>query len=599
AILVSAPGSNDYANTVIVLSLMAGVVLILIALLKLGSIANLISRPVMVGFLAGVGLQLIIMNLPVLVGLPISHSVQGFVTGMANSGGLFSGLTATVSLLVIGIVMILRRSRVPGEIIGLVLAVLFVIVFRANDYGVHLVGALPGGLPQFANFHMSLPMILTLLPAAIALALVALAQSAVLIRSSAIEHDEEVHLNRDLLALGFSNVVSALSHGFTVNGSPARTVAAESAGSKSSWVNVWAGLMIGAILLFGTQLFNQVPEAALAAVICVLGFRLIRFSEFCRIWAVRRTEFWVAIVALIFTALFGVLVGVGVAIVVSLVERLIRQYRPKDVVLLRDGTLSPWAIERIGGDYKMPKELVIYGFNGPLYFENVEFFKQRLLQSIKRSKSPVWAVVIDASTIDSIDYTAATVVETLSRRLNSDGVSLGFAHVSPNLMSQLKIYGIISLVGEDRIYSTLRTAVKAYTGPKATIAERIERLKLAKDSYVAVGSAILDALGLRAATSIDIVVGPDTYATYRKRKDWREFTQANDKKTLSHDSYNLMTSWDGSSLKQLLSRSWLTGGVRVMSIDRLIQGKRHIARRKDLADIELLKEFLKSHDETT
>ncbi|MGB4768358.1 MAG: SulP family inorganic anion transporter [Candidatus Saccharimonas sp.] len=599
AMLVAQAGTAGYAGSVALLTLLVAGVLLAMAALRLGLLADLISRPVLIGFLAGVGVQLMARNMPGLVGVTVDGaSVWDYVIAPFVHMGQINGMTATISLLVVGIMLILRKSRLPGELIGLVLAALFVVVFQVGGYGVQLVGALPSGFPAIIGIDLSLQAIGTLFPAAIAIALVILAQSSSLIRTTAAEHDEPVALNRDLFALGTANITSAFTQGFAVNGSPVRTMAAESAGGRTAMVNVWMGMFIGVILLVGTQLFAYIPQAALASIVFVLGYRLIRFSEFRHIWRVHPTEFLVAIIALLGTAIFGVMLGVCVAVVVSLTERLIRQYHPKDAVLLRDGELSSWASERLGSDRSVPDDLLVYSFNGSLFFENIHYFSQRIAEAIATAKRPVRTIVIDAGAIDSIDYTAVGVLESFCRQLKTDGVRVGFAHVSPHLMDQLERYGIRTLVGETNIYMTLGGAIKAYAAAKLPVGERIRRLEIAKRDYVLVGSSVLEVLGLREAADVDLVVTSEVYEAFREKHGWHEFTQANGKKVLSHEGSNLMTVWAGDQLKQLRQGVTTVDGVRIMSIEKLIEGKLQLGRRKDFADVKLLRRYLRDRKDS-
>lgn len=595
AVLVAQAGTAGYANAVAILCLLAAAVLLLMAALRLGLLADLISRPVLVGFLAGVGVQLIVMNVPGLLGVSAKGGIWDYLQAIVTHIGSMNGMTATVSLLVLGTIVIMRKSRWPGELVGLVLAGVFVAVFHAHDYGVALVGALPAGLPAIAPLHATLAMAGNLLPAAVAIALVILAQSSLLIRTTAAEHDEPVALNRDLFALGVSNAASAITQGFAINGSPPRTMAADAAGGKTALVNVWMGVFVGVILLFGARLFEYVPQAALASIVLVLGIRLIRFSELRHIWHVHRNEFLVAMIALVGTAVFGVLLGVCVAVVVSLTERLIRQYHPKDSILLRDGQLSSWAIERIGNNHHVPKDVIVYSFNGSLFFENVQYFTQRLTDAVAHAKEPVHAVIVDAGAIDSIDYTAVSVLESFCRHLSADGISLGFAHVSPSLYDQFERYGITTIVGNGNIFLTLTAAMKVHTTSRRAFIERIKDLDFGKSEYVLVGGGVLDVLGLRDASDIDLVVSQDTYDAYKAKYGWREFTQANGKKVLTRDGCNLMTTWVGNSLKQLRDDAVSVKGIKIMAIRRLIEGKQQLGRRKDRADITLLRHYLHEH----
>lgn len=595
ALLVAQSGTAGYANAVAVLGLLTALILFGMAVLRLGFLADLISRPVLVGFLGGVGVQLIINKLPDMLGITASGSLWQHITAVFTHLGSLNGMAATISVLVVGIIILTRKTRLPGELIGLVLAIVFALVFHVQDYGVRMLGVIPGGLPTLSYPSLDFGMVITLFPAALSIALVVLAQSSAVIRSLANEHDEKVTLNRDLTALSLANAFSALTHGFAVNGSPPRSVAADTAGGRTSLVNTIMGLLIGALLLLGSGLLTNMPLAALASIVFMLGWRLIRFRELRYIWSAHRVEFVVAMIALMGTALFGVYQGVIIAVTVSLMERLRRQYHPKDDILLQDGVLSDWAAERLNWkDHRQstrPKGLLIYAFDGSLFFENVNYFVIRVKHAIEQSKEPVEYLLIDAGAIDSIDYTAVETMKMLYRQLSSENIKMGFAHVSPNLRRQFDAYGMTNLVGGDNIFSTLSGAIKMHPGNKRSAVELVHRLGLKRGTYVVIGGAVLEVLGLRETGDVDIVVSDEVYAQYRDEKKWAEYVQDNGKKVLSHDGYNLMHTWMGNSLKRLSHHAFEVDKVTFMDVDELIEAKHHLGRKKDLEDIMLLEDY--------
>lgn len=598
ALLVAQAGSPEYAHAIGLLGLLTAAVLLLMGLFKFGFLADLISRPVLVGFLAGVGIQLMVNKFPEMLGIVTSGSLLQHMTSLVQNIGHFNGMTMTVSVLVVGIILITRKTRLPGELLGLAAAIVFAVVFHVGDFGVSLVGALPQGLPGLAHPNMTIGDIVTLFPAALSIAIVILAQSSAVIRSHAGEHDEKVRLNQDLLALGFANATSALTHGFAVNGSPPRTLAADIAGGRSQLVNIFMGALIGVVLLFGGDLFRVMPSAALAAIVFMIGLHLIRFGELRYLWQTHRAEFFVAMVALVGTALFGVRQGVFIAVIVSLMERLSRQYRPKDAVLLRDGELSDWAAERLHVHHRhtsRPDGLLVYSFDGALFFENVTYFVSRLKRAVEAAKEPVHYVVVDAGAIDSIDYTAVENLKMLFRQLGADGIKFGFAHVSPGLLSQFETYGVVDLVGGDNIFPTLNAAIKSHPDSRRSSVEMMQRLKLPKDSYVVIGGAVLEALDLRQTHDVDVVVSDAVYREYRDKHRWQEYVQDNGKKILSHNGYNLMHTWMSLNLKRLKRHAFMVDGVPMMGVNDLIEAKRRLGRRKDASDVALLLEYQQSH----
>ncbi len=598
ALLVAQAGSPEYANAIGVIGLLTAAVLLLMVMFKMGFLADLISRPVLIGFLAGVGIQLMVNKLPEMLGIAASGSLlQHLDTTLRNLTSI-NGMTLTISVLVVGIILITRQTRVPGELLGLVAAIGFAVLFHVGDYGVKLVGALPHGLPTLAHPMLTIGDIVTLFPAALSIAIVILAQSSAVIRSHAGEHDEKVRLNRDIAALGFANAASALTHGFAINGSPPRSLAADMAGGRTQLVNLLMGCFIAVVLLFGGDVFKFMPSAALAAIVCMIGLHLIRVAELRYIWETHRTEFFVAMVALVGTALFGVRQGVLIAVIVSLMERLSRQYHPKDAILLRDGELSEWAAERLDPHHRHtshPEGLLVYSFDGSLFFENITYFVSRLKRAIAGAKQPVHYLVVDAGAIDSIDYTAVENLKMLYRQLSTDDIKLGFAHVSPSLFAQFEHYGVVDLVGVDNIFPTLNAAIKSRPGSRRSSIDMVKRLDLAPDSYIVIGGAVLEAMKLRQTHDVDLIVSNDVYREYRDKHHWQEYVQDNGKKILSHNGYNLMHTWMSKNLKRLNRSKQVIDGVNFMGINELIDAKRRLGRKKDIADIALLKEYKKTH----
>ena len=578
AALVAAAGTAEYMNAVFVLGLIAGAILILLGVARFGFLSDLISRPVMIGFLAGVGVQIVVLQLAALLGVKVAghgeiwHYIGSIMAQMPS----INGMTVTVSILVIGTMIVFHRTRVPGELVGLVVAALFAIIFHVQDFGVAFAGELPRGLPRFMLPHVDFDLVTVLLPTALSIVVVSLVQSTTMIRNLASDHDEDVALNRDFVALGVSSIAT-----------PSRTQVASNAGMRSQMTTILSGIMVGGLLLWGGSLFRYVPQAALAAIVCVIGFQLIRFRELRNLWMVRYEEFVVAMIALVCTVLFGVQLGVLIAVTVSLMERLRRQYRPHDTILLRDGVLSDWAKERLGREQKIPHDVLVYGFDESLFFENVNYFVARLKRAIMRARHAVRYVVIDAGAIDDIDYTAIEELKRLYRELSEDGIAIAFAHMSPSLRAQFDIYGMTDIIGERNLYATLTKALAHPASPPAR--DMILDLNLDPAQYVVVGGAVLDMLHLRDTHDVDIVVSNEIYEQFRAQKTWHEATWTSGKRVLVRGQYTLMKTWMGWPLRQLQRDAERIEQIPCVSTERLIDAKRRIGRRKDVSDITLLR----------
>lgn len=583
-------GSAAYNNSVLVIGLLSALILALITFFKLTFLADLISRPVMIGFLAGIGLQLMLTKLPEMFGLHFTGKPLQAIVELTQQLGSANGMAFTLAVLVVGLIVIFRNSRIPGALIGLLSAGAVALLFQASTKGVAMVGALPQGLPHITLPVVTPELVVSLLPVAFSVAIVILAQSASVIRSNADEHDEKPDVQRDTLALSLAGIASVLTNGLAINGSPPRTIAADFAGMRSQLASVVMSALIIILLLFGGDIFTYLPTAALAAIVFMMGYHLIRFRELRYLGQHHKMEFAIALVAALGVLLFGVFNGIIIAVTASLMERLRREYHPSDDVLLKDGKLSKWATERVLGLKDIPDDVLVFGFDASLFFENAQYFGHRIRKAIRSAEKPLRAVIIDTSAMDDIDYTAVEQLKLLYRNLSADGITLGFSHVSPQLMHQFDDYGVIDLVGEYNIFPTLRSAIEYRPPAHNSVIERVKALKLPEEQYMVVGGAVLEVLNLRQSTNIDIVVSGDVYAMFAAKPQWREYALTTGKLVLTKDNVNLMRSWFGRTLNSMKRRdTFVKDNVTFMGPKQLITIKQRLGRRKDQSDIALLK----------
>lgn len=598
---VAVVGTAAYGSAIGVLGLLTAGVLLLMAVLRFGFLADLISRPVLIGFISGVGVQLVIGKLPEMLGMHASGNILDKLVYVVSHLSMIGWATAGLSVAVVVIVLLGWKYRYPGALIALLVAVGATMVGGLETHGIEVIGAVAAGLPHLTIPQITLNMVIELLPAAISIAVVILAQSLAVIRSSAAKHEEKVHDNQDLMALGLANASSALIGGFAINGSPPRTSAGELAGGRSQMVNVIMALLIACVLVFATGLFEFVPAASLAAIVFTIGIHLIKYNELRDIWNVRKSEFAIAAIALVSVALLGVRQGVILAVLISLVERLRQQYHPKGELLLRDQIYTEWAADRfVRGSHPLaaPAGLLAYRFNDALFFENAGYFLEQVTTLIAQAKEPVTMFVLDASAITDIDYTAAQVMGRLVAQLNADDIQFSLAHVSPRLRKLLNTYALTDLIGKQHLHPNLRSAIESCNTIVVSKRDRIRALKLARGSYVVISGAVLEMYGIRDTNDIDIIVDQPTYDMLRAR-GWKEFVHDDGKRLLTHGGYCVMRQWMGRDLNDLLERAVMRNGICVMSLDDLVECKTRLGRRKDMADIRLITQYLTSERHST
>lgn len=585
--------SPQYAGVVALLGVLTGLILVAMGLLKFGFLADLISKPVLTGFLAGVGLQLILTHAAGLMAIPVQGTVLNKVSTTLSNLPEAHLPTLLLGVAVLSITILASKRKMPGALLGLTTALWLSLVFNLKGLGVRMIPQVEAGFPHLSLPPLSLIEAAALFTSALSIAVVIMAQSLAVIRSSASKYDEPVNDNHDLMALGFANIASSLTQGFAINGSPPRTSVAENAGGRSQMVNIFMAAIIAMILLFATNILTLIPEAALAAIICSVGLHLIDITKLKEIWRMHKIEFAIAILAMTSVALLGVQQGIMIAVLGSLVERLRREYRPPDAVLLRDGVIANWAEDRLDPSHKYssrPDGVIIYHFDGALFFENATYFLKRINRVIKKAEKPVTSVILDAGSMSDIDYTGAASLRKIAQQLQVDDIRFVLAHASPRLQKLLHDYELTEVIGPENIYSTLREAMRNQPGSQRSTVEMVRLLKLPKNSYVVIGGGVLEALGIRQTMDVDLVVNQKTYDKFKKQ-GWKEYVQDDGKRLLSHKGYKVMLSWMNYDLGRLQKNHFDLDGVMFMGLKDLVKIKERLGRKKDIADIALIERY--------
>ena len=443
AAAVVAPTAPDYPAAVATLVLISGLVLMAMSVSRLGFLADLIGRPVLIGFLSGVGISLIIAKLPEVLGIPATGTPLGrlgeTITGLGGINWWSAGIGAVTVAVYLGLERV--APKMPAALITLVGVSVLAAAAGVSDHGVEPVGKVPAGLPHFQLPSLGWTEASRLVATGCAVALVVLAQSAAVARNFATAHGERDNTTTDLVALGAANMASALTGGFAINGSPPRSAAADEVGGQTPMVNLVMAVAIALILLLFTGLFEYLPSVVLDALVLAIGIRLIAVAELRRVFQVRRSEFAVAIIAMIVVAFVGVEQGLAVAVLIALADRLRRQYHPHDEVIVLDGVASR-RLERRLGRLSGLEGVVAYRFGSSLFFENSDWFDTRLRNLLTQCTHPPRAVLLDASAIEDVDYTAGRMLKRLHDDLHDRQCDLIVAEGSPELWAALTNVGL-------------------------------------------------------------------------------------------------------------------------------------------------------------
>ncbi len=450
------------------LALLVGVLIAGAGAARLGFLADLLSTPARIGFLAGIALIILASQLPRLLGFSVSGDgpvdrigqlLAGIAEGRTDPASLAVGL---LSLAVILGVRLLRPS-LPGVLIAVAGATLLsALLDLAGRTGIAVVGPLPQGLPAFAPPAITPGEIASLLPAAVGIALVTAADTVLLSRTFGARHREPADPNRELVALGVANVATGLFGGYPVSSSASRTAVAESAGIRSQLAGVIGALAIVLLITLAPGLLAALPVPTLAAVVIAAAITIADPGAFLRLWRVRPGELALAVAAFLGVILLGVIEGIFLAVVLSLLAFLRRAWWPHDAILGRATGVKGYHDLHFYPDAKRIPGLVLYRFDAPLLFFNAESFRERVLSQVRRTEPAARWVVIAAEPITDIDTTAAESLEELIRELDGLGVTLAFAELKDPVKGRLRAYGTMERIGEERCFPTVGTAVDAY-----------------------------------------------------------------------------------------------------------------------------------------
>jgi high affinity sulfate transporter 1 len=450
------------------LALFTGGLCILAGLARFGFITDLLSKPIRLGYLNGIALTVIIGQLPKLLGFSSSGDnliqeaislVRGIAQGMTNWTAFMIG---TASL---AIVLIFKRwwPRIPGVLVAVVGATITAgMLDLATRAGISVVGPLPQGLPSFQLPIISLADLGALAAGAVAITLVSFADTSVLSRTFALRGGYEVNQNQEMIALGAANVAAGLFQGFSISSSSSRTPVAEQAGAKTQITGVVGALCIALLLLFAPALLQNLPNAALGAVVIASCLSLVDVQGVVRLYHLRRGEFVLSIVCFLGVALLGVIQGIFIAVALALLGFIWRAWRPYDAVLGRvEGLKGYHDITRYPEAKRIPG-LVIFRWDAPLFFANAEIFREHVLQAIADAPTPTKWIVVAAEPVTDIDITAGEAMSALDDALEKVDIELVFAEMKDPVKDRLKQYGLFTKIGTDLFFPTLERAVDAY-----------------------------------------------------------------------------------------------------------------------------------------
>lgn len=447
-----------------IVAIMVGLFSIVAGLARAGFIASFLSRPILVGYLNGIGLSLLVGQLGKLFGYEAATS--GFVAGilalLENLLHIHWPTLILGSLSLLLMVLLPRRfPQLPGALCGVLLASLAAALLGLDRYGVELLGEVPAGLPQLSWPQTSLEELKSLLRDATSITVVSFCSAMLTARSFAARHGYSINANHEFVALGLANIGAGVSQGFAISGADSRTAVNDMVGGKTQLVGVIAALVIAATLLLLNKPLGWVPMPALGAVLLLAGWGLIDVQALKGFWKLSRFEFSLCLLTTVGVLSVGVLPGIFVAVSIAVLRLLYYTYRPSDAVL-------GW-MHGIDGQVELAKYpqattlpgLVIYRFDAPLLFFNADYFKQRVLAVVDGSERPN-AVLLNAEAMTNLDISGLATLHEVQQILKAQGVHLSLARVTGQTLDLLQRSSMLGEIKPPLVFSSVRSGVSAY-----------------------------------------------------------------------------------------------------------------------------------------
>ncbi|BCW70258.1 sulfate permease [Arthrobacter sp. NicSoilB8] len=459
-------GEQDVASFVAGITLASGILFLLLAVLKMGWIAQFLSRAVVTGFLFGAAIDVVIGELPKLTGTEVtgSNPIQELWSWLGTLGEAHQA-TVVVGVIALAVVFGLKAiaPRVPGALVLVVGGLLAAALFDLGAKGVALVGDVPRGLPslQVPNGQLMWDHAATVALAAVALVLIGFSQTAGDARAFAAKHRYQIDINQESIAQSLANIAAGLFKGMPVSTSLSASSLNDHSGAKTGLASLTSGVTVLLTLLFLAPLFSILPKPVLAALIIeavVMG--MMNVPEMRRLARVQKFDFWIAVAAIAGTLIFGVLAGVIIGIGLSLIWLVRVATHPEMPSLGREpGTQVFREAAEHPGDEVIPGVAVIR-FDGGLFFATADALEDRL-RDVIRSTPGITGIVLDCGGINFVDSQGVAKMADIADLARESDVNLRLTRLKPAVRAVLERDGVIERIGADMIHGNIHRAVQA------------------------------------------------------------------------------------------------------------------------------------------
>jgi sulfate permease, SulP family len=456
-----------YLYLAVTLAFMAGAIQFLMGVFRLGFLVNFLSHPVISGFTSAAAIIIGLSQLKHLLGiqLPKSEHVHEILLAAGQNIGQTHLITLGIGVVAIFLIKYIKKlhKAIPGALVAVVLGILAVWGFGLTEQGVKIVGEVPQGLPGFSLPSFDMSTWQSLLTAALTISLVGFMESFAVAKAIQSKHKNyQVDANQELVGLGVANLGAAIFQGYPVTGGFSRTAVNDQAGAKTGLASIISAALIILTLLFLTPLFYYLPNAVLAAVIIVAVLGLINVKEAIHLWHNDRSDFWMLFATFLITLTMGIEIGIGVGVVLSLALVIFRSTRPHVAVLGRVPDSEFYRnLDRFKELEQRPDVLVVR-FDGPLYFANLNYFKDKIAGLIENKGEALRLIVLNADSISHVDSSAVHTLEEWIRETQARGIRIHFTSVIGPVRDALRRWGLMEVIGEENFFMSNQRAIDAF-----------------------------------------------------------------------------------------------------------------------------------------
>lgn len=456
---------DKYLQLTAGLALLSGIIFITAGVLKMGSIVKFFSESVITGFIFGLALTIIAGQLPKIFGIEVGggdffSSIWELITSLGNSHSwtFFVGGSSLILL------FLLKRflPKVPAPLVVLIYSILISSYYNLESRGVIVTGDIAGIIPRLSMPALNIFDYVELIPGALAIALVGYAETISIARKLALKKRYDVRPNQELIALGMSNVSSGAFQGFAVDASLSKSIVNDQNGAKTQMSNLFSAAFLVVVILFLTPLFYNLPETALAAIIIYAVSSFINIEELKRYYAVRKTEFWIALVTLFGVLIFDILPGLIIAIVLSMLAFIYRISQPYIAVLGKKPHNNIFGDTRRHPEYVTYPGLLIVRLDAPLFFANAEYLKNTIKKLIRESESTVRVVMLNLESTNSLDFSSIEILYELPEFLKEFKVEIWLTRVHGHVKDLMKRTKLSKKYNGENIFSNIEQGVNEY-----------------------------------------------------------------------------------------------------------------------------------------